>query len=101
MSADNSDGNARKSAAKRMGKPSRPTDPRGKPATGRIVTIMVGQGHGFIRLRDKRQVYFHRADVLDDTRFSDLEIGETVSFELFEDPVSGARALRVTRNKKK
>jgi cold shock CspA family protein len=84
-----------------MGKPSRPTDPRGKPTTGRIVTIMSGQGHGYIRLRDKRQVYFHRADVLDDTRFSDLEIGETVSFELLEDPISGARALRVTRARKK
>ena len=29
---------------------------RGTPATGRIVRLLVGQGHGFIRLSDEREV---------------------------------------------
>jgi cold shock CspA family protein len=91
-------GAGRKAAPKRPGKPSR-NEPSGKPATGRIAKILVGQSHGFIRLRDNREVFFHRADLLEGTAFNDLQIGDVVTFELLEDSVSGARALRVTRQK--
>lgn len=84
----------------RSGKPSRPTDPRGKPATGRIAKILFGQGYGFIRLRDDREVYFHRSDSQDGTAFNDLQVGDVVTCELLEDAVSGARALRVTLQQK-
>jgi cold shock CspA family protein len=82
------------------GKPSRPEDRRGRPAVGRIVSLQVGQSHGTIRLADGRDVFFHRADVQDGTAFNDLQVGDSVRFELFEDRVSGARALRVIRNSK-
>ena len=77
------------------GGPGRPTDPRGRPATGHIAKILVGHGHGYIRLGDDREIYFHRSDSREGTAFNDLQIGDAVTFELFEDPVSGARALRV------
>jgi cold shock CspA family protein len=67
----------------------------GTPAHGRIVKLFVGQGYGFIRGRDNRRIFFHRADVDEGSRFNDLDIRDVVRFELFEDPVSGARALRV------
>jgi cold shock CspA family protein len=88
----------RRDASKRTGKPSR-NDPRGKPATGRISKMMVGQGHGFIRLSDDREIFFHRSDLREGTAFNDLQVGHSVSFELLEDAVSGARALRVMRHK--
>jgi hypothetical protein len=76
-----------------------PNTPGGKPATGRIVNLLVGQGHGYIRVTDMRRVYFHRSDLQDGTAFNDLQIGDAVQFELLEDAVSGARALRVVRRK--
>jgi len=82
-------------------KPAGPTwvrnEPRGSRAIGRISKLLVGQGHGFIRLGDDREVFFHRRDVCDGTVFNDLQIGDPVIFELYEDRVSGARALRVMR----
>jgi cold shock CspA family protein len=48
-------------------------------------------------LRDDREVFFHRRDVADGTVFNELEIGNEVIFELLEDSISGARALRVMR----
>jgi cold shock CspA family protein len=93
MSAEYFYGDGRKDARKAPGKPN---DPRGTPATGRIVKILVGQGHGFIRLAD-REIFFHRGDLRDGTAFNDLQIGDTVTFEVLEDSVSGARALHVTR----
>jgi cold shock CspA family protein len=57
--------------------------------------MMVGQCHGFIRLRDDREVFFHRGDMQEGCVFNDLQVGHAVTFELLEDPVSGARALRV------
>lgn len=99
MGAEYTYGAGRKGAPKRAGKPSR-TEPRGKPATGRIARIMTGQSHGFIRLRDDREVFFHRGDLREGTRFNDLSVGDAVAFELLEDAVSGARALRVMRQKK-
>ena len=85
---------------KRPNKPSRPNDFRGKPVTGRIARILVGQGHGFIRMPNAREVYFHRSDLQQDTAFNDFQIGDLVKFELFEDSVSGARALRVVRHRR-
>lgn len=73
----------------------KPDDLRGKPATGRVVHLRFGQSHGFIRLSDARQIYFHRADLHEGTSFNDLAVGQKVTFELLEDRVSGARALRV------
>src|SRR5262245_9730964 len=73
----------------------RPAERRGTAATGRLVKLMIGQGHGFIRLASGREVYFHRSDLEESTAFNDFAIGDAVTFELLEDPVSGARALRV------
>ena len=81
------------------GKPSRPNEPRVTPTSGRIARILIGQGHGFIRLRDGREIYFHRGDVRNGTAFNDLRIGDTVALEVLEDLVSGARALRVVGRK--
>jgi len=96
MSAEYFYGATRKGAIRRPGKPAR-NDPRGKPATGRITKLLVGQGHGFIRLRDDREVFFHRGDLREGTAFNTLQVGDAVTFELLEDAVSGARALRVMR----
>ena len=99
MSGEYFYGAAGKTAGGSGKQPSRPEDRRGRPASGRIVKLLVGQSHGIIRLADGRDVFFHRADVQDGTAFNDLQVGDSVRFELFEDRVSGARALRVIRNK--
>ena len=75
----------------------RPVERRGTPRSGRIVTLFIGQGHGFIRLTNDRDVFFHRSDVREGTSFNALAVGDSVSFELLEDDVSGPRALRVER----
>ncbi|MES1166498.1 MAG: cold shock domain-containing protein [Pseudomonadota bacterium] len=93
-------GTERKRVPKRSGKPAKP-DPHGHPMTGRITKIARGQGHGFIRVRNDREIYFHRGDVLEGTGFNDLEVGDAVSFELLEDHVSGPRALRLARRRKR
>jgi cold shock CspA family protein len=59
--------------------------------------LFVGRGHGFIRVPDNRGVYFHRSDVREGTSINDLTVGDLVIFELFDDAISGARALRVRR----
>jgi len=100
MSADDAYGGRRRGASKTSGRPWQPTDRRGRPATGRIVRILVGQGYGFIRLPNAREVYFHRADLQEGTAFNDFQIGDAVKFELIEDTVSGARALRVVRHRR-
>ena len=79
----------------------RPLDRRGKAATGRIVRLFVGQGHGFIRLADDREVFFHRADIREGTTIMDLGVGDAVTFELLEDTVSGARAVQVARRRRR
>jgi cold shock CspA family protein len=81
----------------RSGKVGRPKDPVGTPAVGRIARLQIGQSHGFIRVRNSREVFFHRADLAEDTAFNTLQIGDVVSFHLIEDAVSGARATRVIR----
>lgn len=68
---------------------------RGAPGAGRIVALILGQGHGFIRYRDRRDIFFHRSDVLEGARFTDLAVGDRVTFELIEDTISGPRAARV------
>lgn len=75
----------------------RPPERRGLVGTGRIVKLMVGQGHGFIRLTDGRDIFFHRADMSDGVAFNTLSVGDQVTFELLEDAVSGARAARIKR----
>jgi cold shock CspA family protein len=78
----------------------RPPERRGVPSTGRIVTLFVGQGHGFIRLGSDRDVFFHRSDVREGMSFNDLAVGDTVRFDLLEDDVSGPRAIQVTRRRR-
>jgi hypothetical protein len=100
MSDDSFDNSQKKRAAKSKaaapvakigGKPKE----SGPSTTGRIVRIVRGQNHGFIRVADGREVFFHRADVTG--TFIDLEIGATVSCELVEDRVSGVRAVAVRK----
>lgn len=88
-------------APKRSAKAAQPHDRSGTPAAGRIAKLFVGQGHGFIRMPDFGEVYFHRSEAKDGTSFSDLKVGDAVTFELLDDTVSGARALRVRRAKPK
>ena len=99
MAVDYSYGVAHKDS-KRPGKPMRPTALSGKPETGRIVRILIGQGYGFIRMAKGREVYFHRGDLQEGTAFNDFKVGDVVKFELLEDAVSGARGLRVMRHKR-
>jgi len=82
----------------RFGRAKGPPRPAGGARTGGTITrIVVGQGYGFIRLRDRREVFFHRADLDEDTKFNTLQAGELVAFELIADDISGPRAVRVTR----
>jgi len=78
----------------------RPAERRGAASTGRIVKLLIGQGHGFIRLVDSREIYFHRSDLEEGISFNEFAIGDAVTFELLEDVVSGARALRVKRRRR-
>jgi cold shock CspA family protein len=75
----------------------RPAEHRGTPRVGRIVTLFIGQSHGFIRLADGRDVFFHRSDLREGTSFNELVVGHAVGFELLEDKVSGPRAVQVER----
>ena len=77
----------------------RPEDQRGVVTHGRIVRLLVGQGHGFIRVTREREVFFHRSDVREGASFNDFAVGDAVTFEMFEDRISGARALRVERRR--
>jgi cold shock CspA family protein len=90
----------KRAAAPWSGKPG-PRIVRGKPAAGKVSRLFIGQGHGYIRLANDREVFFHRADVLEGHSFNDLQVGDTLSFELFEDAVSGARALNVKRRRRR
>jgi len=46
-------------------------------------------------------VYFHRADLSEGTAFNDLQPGDAVTGEVLEDAISGARAVRVTRKRRR
>jgi len=75
--------------------------PHGRVSVGRIARLLVGQGYGFIRTANDREIYFHRTDVREGTSINDLRVGDRVIFELLEDHVSGARALRVDRQQRR
>ncbi len=84
-----------KPPAARKAPAGKPTEQRGTPRSGRIIALVLGEGHGFIRLTDGRKVFFHRSDLREGTSFSAFTEGQTVRFELLEDPISGPRALHV------
>jgi cold shock CspA family protein len=67
-------------------------------ARGRITRLSVGQGHGVIRTTSGREVWFHRSDVREGTSFNSFAVGHSVTFELLEDTLSGARAVGVRRS---
>jgi cold shock CspA family protein len=73
---------------------------QGRPTTGRITRIVCGQGHGFIRASDGREVFFHRSDVSDYT-FNDLTVDDRVGFEVLEDAVTGPRATKVRKTRRR
>jgi len=79
----------------RTGKLGRPVAPAGTRSMGRIARLLIGQSYGFIRVRNGRAVFFHRADLRDATTFNTLQVGDRVAFELVDDQLSGARAIRV------
>ena len=89
----------RKVQAARKAPVGRPLALRGTPRSGRIVTLVFGQGHGFIRLNDGRKVFFHRSDLREGTSFNTFAEGQTVMFELLEDAISGPRALHVEQRR--
>ena len=92
-------GTIRKTAPVRKAAVVPPGERRGTPSSGRIVTLFIGQSHGFIRLNG-RDVFFHRGDLREGTSFNDFVVGDAVTFELLEDDVSGPRALRVERRRR-
>ena len=77
----------------------RPPERRGVVAAGRIVKLVIGQSHGFIRLTGGRDIFFHRADLTEGLAFNALAVGDQVTFELVDDAVSGPRAIRVERRR--
>ena len=72
-------------------------DPRGIPDRGRIVKLFIGQGYGFIRLSNDRDVYFHRTDLERGVSINDCAVGDDVSFERIDDDISGPRARCIQR----
>ena len=88
----------KKRAPARIGAPG-PFERRGTPSSGRIITLMIGQGHGFIRLANGQEVFFHRSDVREGVSFNEFAVGDPVTFELLDDRISGARAVQVDRRK--
>ena len=68
----------------------------GAATTGRIARIVRGQGHGFIRAADAREVFFHRSD-LPENAFNALTVDDSVAFEMLEDTVTGPRATKVRK----
>lgn len=69
-------------------------DQRGLPTTGRVARILYGQGFGFIRIDERRDVFFHRKDVFGGG-FNELSVDDNVALELIEDALTGPRAVRV------
>jgi len=75
------------------------THQQGQKAHGRIARLLIGQSHGYIRVTNDREIFFHRSDVREGSLFNELVVGDQVSFELLDDKISGARALRVERRR--
>ena len=90
-------GRSRGGATQRGGALGRPAERHGVPDDGRIVKLYIGQGYGFIRRANEREIYFHRGDLEDGTSINDCQIGDRVRFERVEDLVSGPRARCVQR----
>ena len=63
--------------------------------SGRVTRILHGQGSGSFVRTTIGKVYFHRADA--DGTFNDLTAGDRVTFELYEDKITGPRALRLRK----
>ena len=61
---------------------------------GRVTQLSQGRLCGVIQATDGQRVFFHGRDV-DRPKYNDMEVGDPVSFELIDDPISGARASRV------
>jgi cold shock CspA family protein len=76
-----------------------PGQATGVSTRGRIVRLYTGQCHGTIRMANGRNVWFHRSDMVKRAAFNTFVIGDSVTFDLFEDRISGARALRVRPNR--
>jgi hypothetical protein len=53
----------------------RPAERPGALSAGGIVKLLIGQSHGFIRLADSREIYFHRSDLEEGASFNDFTIG--------------------------
>jgi cold shock CspA family protein len=68
----------------------------GTPSVGAISRMAHGRSHGYIRINGGGDVFFHRSDTAEG-QFNQLEAGTEVTFELVEDRISGARAIRVRR----
>jgi len=66
---------------------------------GRIKSLTRGQGIGYIRDAKGRDVFFHKADVLDN-QYNNLDEGVAVRFEVVEDRISGTRAQQVKPERK-
>jgi cold shock CspA family protein len=71
-------------------------DITGPRSRGRISRISHGMGHGYIRVNGDRLVFFHRSDT-EEGLFNKLLVDDEVRFELIEDRLSGARAMRVRK----
>jgi cold shock CspA family protein len=67
---------------------------RGRAAKGRVWQLSHGRLCGVIEASDGQRVFFHGRD-LDRTRYNELNVGDAVSFEVIDDPISGARATAV------
>jgi cold shock CspA family protein len=61
---------------------------------GHVKSVQRGSGTGYIRDNAGRDFFFHKGDVLN-KGFNDLDIGVAVTFEIIEDPISGARAAQI------
>src|SRR4029077_5168947 len=92
-------GAVRRMAPARKNSAGRPAERRGRPSSGRIVTLFIGQGHGFLRLSNGRDVFFPPSDVQEGTSFNAFVVGDAVTFELLEDHISGPRALRIEKRR--
>jgi cold shock CspA family protein len=67
---------------------------RGRPTKGRVTQLSHGRLCGVIQAADGQEVFFHSRD-LDRVKYNDVEVGDSASFELIDDPISGARAASV------
>lgn len=73
----------------------RPPERPGLPSVGRIATLRIGKSHGYIRLANGRDIFFHRSDVRAGVSFNGFTPGDSVTFQLIDDQVSGPRAVQV------